>query len=203
MKKRFLNYCLNTIKNNNSNISEEKLDELRYGLEGFYLTITKAIFIFIISFILGIFKEMLIMLVIYNILRLTGFGLHASKSWQCWVSSTIIFIFFPFLAKYITIPYIAKIILGIIGIILIYLYSPADTIKRPIVSKKRRDILKFITTINCIILVSISLFIKDNIISNLFIFGIYIEIVLINPLTYKLFNLSYNNYINYVLNSNV
>ena len=43
----------------------------------------------------------------------------------------------------------------------------------------------------------------SNTISNLIIFGIYIEIFLIIPFTYKLFNLSYDNYKKYGLNSNV
>lgn len=200
MKEKFLKYCLNNIKNNNPTINEVKLEELRYGLEGIYLTITKTIIIFGLTLILGIFKEMLLMLIFFNILRTTGFGLHASKSWICLLSSGIIFIFLPFLSKIITIPFILKILLGILSIVLIYLYSPSDTIKRPIISIKRRNIYKFITTINCILLVFIAIYIPDNTISNLLMFGIYIEIILILPLTYKCFNLSYNNYLNYLPN---
>jgi len=196
MKKKFLNLCLNIINNNNPNISEEKLDEIRYGLEGIYLTITKTIFIFLLAYILGIFKEMILMLLFFNILRTTGFGLHATKSWICWISSTIMFIIFPFIATNIYIPLDVKAILGIISIILIFMYAPADTKKRPLINKKKRNVWKFISTINCIILVFCSLFIEKNI-SNLIIFAIYTEILLINPLSYKIFNLSYNNYKKY------
>lgn len=196
MKKRFLNICLNIIKNNNSNISDEKLDEIRYGLEGIYLTITKTIFIFFTAYVLGILKEMILMLLFFNILRTTGFGLHATKSWMCWVSSTLIFIIFPFIAKNIYISVNIKAILGIISIILIFMYAPADTKKHPLVNKKKRDIWKFFSTINCILLVFYSLFINNNI-SNLIIFAIYTEILLINPLSYKIFNLDYDNYKKY------
>ena len=203
MKKKFLNGCLKIIKSNNQDISNEKLDEIRYGLEGIYLTITKTIFIFILTYLLGIFKEMILMLLIFNILRTTGFGLHAKKSWQCWVSSTLTFIICPFISKNIILPINLKILLGIIAIILIYLYAPADTKKHPLINEKKRLIWKYITVINCIILISISILIKDNTISNLIIFGIYSEICMIIPFTYKIFNLSYNNYKNYDLNSNV
>lgn len=198
MKEKFLTYCLNKIKKGDPTINEVKLEELRYGLEGIYLTITKSIVIFGLAIILGIFKEMLLLLIFFNILRTTGFGLHATKSWICLLSSAIIFIFLPFLSKILVVPFVLKIILGIIAIILVYMYSPSDTIKRPIINQKRRNRYKFITTINCILLVFCLVYIPNGVISNLLLFGIYNEIILIIPLTYKIFNLSYNNYLNYL-----
>lgn len=197
MKKVFLNYCLNIIKKNNNNITDEKLDEIRYGLEGIYLTFTKMIVIFLICWILGIFREMLLLLIFFNLLRMPGFGLHAKKSWQCWVSSILMFIFFPFLSKYLIIPISIKTILGLVSIIIFFVYAPADTEKHPLVNKKKRLIWKFLATCECIIFVFLSIFIKDSIISNLIIFGIYTEVLLIIPITYKIFKLPYNNYKRY------
>lgn len=200
MKKRFLNYCLNIIKKQRPDIDEVKLDEIRYGLEALYLTITKAIIIFVLAIILGIFRETLLLLLFFNILRTTGFGLHATKSWICLLSSCLIFIGLPFLSKLIILSSYYKSIAGIIAIILIFNYAPADTKKRPIINKNLRNKYKFLTTINCIILSYISIIINDSIISNLIIFGIYTEVIFINPFTYKLFNLSYDNYLSYNLN---
>ena len=197
MKQKFLSYCLNTIRENRSDINEIKLDEIRYGLEAIYITVTKTIVIFSLALIFNIFREMLLLLIFFNILRTTGFGLHASKGWICLLSSSLIFIILPFFSKLFTIPIYIKSLLGVIAIILIYVYTPADTIKRPIISKKRREIYNFVTTISCILLTFISIIVKDNTISNLIIFGIYIEVVLVLPLTYKYFKLSYNNYLNY------
>ena len=197
MKQKFLSYCLNIIKENKTDINEIKLDEIRYGLEAIYITITKTIVIFSLALIFNIFREMILLLIFFNILRTTGFGLHASKGWICLLSSSLIFIILPFFSKLITIPIYIKSLLGISAIILIYIYTPADTIKRPIINKKRREIYNFITTINCILLSFISIVVKDNTISNLIIFGIYIEVLLVLPLTYKYFKLSYNNYLNY------
>ncbi len=197
MKQKFLSYCLNIIKENKTDINEIKLDEIRYGLEAIYITITKTIVIFSLALIFNIFREMILLLIFFNILRTTGFGLHASKGWICLLSSSLIFIILPFFSKLITIPIYIKSLLGISAIVLIYIYTPADTIKRPIINKKRREIYNFITTINCILLSFISIVVKDNTISNLIIFGIYIEVLLVLPLTYKYFKLSYNNYLNY------
>ena len=203
MKKVFLNACINAIKDNNSSIDNEKLDEIRYGLEGLYLTITKATVIFTITLLFGTFKEMLIMLFVFNVLRKTGFGIHAKKSWQCWISSLSIFVILPYIAKIVTIPLVIKKILSIISIILMLLYAPADTVKRPLINKRKRLIWKTLSVINCSILVIILLLTKNNTMSNLLLFGIYTEVIFINPLTYKIFKLPYNNYLNYDLNRNV
>lgn len=203
MKKVFLNTCLKIISQNDPSINEVKLDEIRYGLEGIYLTLTKTIVIFAITYLLGIFKEMLIMLIVFNILRTTGFGIHAKKSWQCWLSSLTIFVLFPFLSKMITMPIGIRATLGITAVIIMLLYAPADTVKHPLINKKKRLIWKWITVVNCMILVAISLSIKDSTICNLMLFGIYSEVAVINPITYKIFKLPYNNYLNYGLNSNV
>jgi len=198
MKQNILNHCLGFISSNRPDIDEIKLDEIRYGLEAIYMTITKTVVIFTISIILDIFIEMFLLLLFFNILRTTGFGLHATKSWICLLSSTLIFIFLPFISKIIYIPIFIKSILGVIAIILIFIYAPADTIKRPIINKNRRAIYKSLTTISCIILTLTSIIIKDNTISNLIIFGVYTEVILILPITYKIFGLSYNNYLNYI-----
>lgn len=198
MKQMVLNYCLGTIKSNRTDIDEIKLDEIRYGLEAIYMMITKTIVIFTLAFILNIFKEMFLLLLFFNILRTTGFGLHASKSWICLLSSGLTFIFLPFISKLISFPILIKSILGIVAIILVFIYAPADTTKKPIINKNRRLIYKSLTTISCIILTLLSIIIKDNTISNLIIFGVYTEVVLILPVTYKIFGLSYNNYLKYV-----
>lgn len=200
MKKRFLNFSLNLIKEQYPDTDDIKLDEYRYVLEGFYLTISKLIIIIPLAIILGVFKEMIILLIFFNIIRSTAFGLHATKSWICLVSSSLIFIGIPMIAKALTIPYILKIILGLLGIILIYKYAPADTAKAPIIKEQKRNKYKFISTIKCIILTILYLLIQNELYSNIIIFSIWVEIILILPITYKIFHLSYNNYKEYILN---
>ena len=197
MKNKFLNYAINTIHINNPSYNDTKLAEIRYGLEGIYLSITKLIIIFLLAILLNILKEMIFMLIIFNILRTTGFGLHATKSWICLVSSSVIFLGGPLLAKIIIINNLLKTILSITAVILIYKYAPADTKKRPLIKEKKRNIYKFITTIKCIILNIFIIFIKNNIITNIIILGIYAEVIVILPKTYKLFNMPYDNYKNY------
>ena len=199
MKKKFLSSCLSLIKKYNPDYDDIKMDEIRYGLEGIYLSVTKLIIISIIALWLNIFKEMILLLLFFNILRSTGFGLHATKSWICLLSSTMVFIILPYVSKIMVIPTSIKIILILLAIILVFKYAPADTKKRPLINAEKRKKCKYKTVINTIILSILSLYIKDNTISNLIILGIYIEVILILPITYKIFKLSYNNYIAYQL----
>ena len=199
MKNIFINKSLALIKKYYPNYDDIKIAEIKYGLEGMYLTITKLVIIFSIALMLNIYKEMLLLLIFFNIMRTTGFGLHATKSWICLLSSTLIFIGLPFVSKIIIISLPIKIILGALAIILVYKYAPADTKKRPLINPKTRRKLKIKTIFRTTILMIFAIIIKNNIISNLVIFGIYTEIILIIPISYKIFNLSYNNYLTYKL----
>lgn len=197
MKEVFINNSMNLIHKYYPDYSEERLAELKYGLLGLYLMITKSIIIFGISFYLGIFKELLIFTVIYNILRAPSFGIHASKSWICLVSSATIFILSTYLSVNIVIPINIKIIFGIIGIILIYKNSPADTAKKPIVSPKRRRIYKLISTIIAIIFAIASIVVDNNFLSNSFILSLILQNIMVAPTTYKIFGEPYDNYKSY------
>lgn len=193
MKQKIINHWMNIIKKN-KNYDDVKLAEIEYGLTGLYLTFSKLIIISLIALFLGILKEMVIFMVIYNILRLPSFGIHATKSWICLISSSIIFIGLPVICTYIKLNIIIKISLGVFGCILMIKNSPADTKKRPIVNPKRRLTYKIISTIVAICFVVLSIIIKNNFISNCLIFGLILQNILISPITYKVFNQPYNNY---------
>ena len=175
-----------------------KISEIKYGIESLYLTITKTIIIFIISFILNITKELMLLFVFYSLIRLTGFGVHAKKSWHCWVTSLITFVLIPLLIKYVTLNKEFIIISYTLFTLLLLEYAPADTEKRPLINKKRRIIYKVLTILLVISYLIYSLIQKDNItIINTLYFSILLETLLVLPCTYKLFGVKYNNYKNY------
>ena len=179
----------------------DKLDEIRYGLEATYLSITKLVVILGISLLLGIFKESVILLVLFNFLRLTGFGLHATKSWMCWVSSSITFLLVPFFCKSLVLPNYLLVAISVVCMINFILYAPADTVKRPLIHKKRRLFYKICTILISSIYIALIFITKDTFLQNSLASAMLIEGALINPYIYKLFNLPYNNYKNYVINA--
>ena len=198
MKEKFLNSSINFIKKNKKKkYTKEEIEIILYGLESLYLVITKAVIIFLIALLLGIEKEVILVLIFYNILRSQVFGIHASKSSYCLISSITLFIGGAILTKFITIPYYISLTLSIICNILIIIYAPADTHKRPLINKKKRKLFKYKSIIISILyLLTIILFNKYKFVDYLII-GMINATIMILPITYKIFKLPYNNYKNY------
>lgn len=201
MKEKFLNYSINEILKKKE-LSEEEIEEYRYNLEGFYLTISKLLIMIPLSIIFNVFFEMILFIIIFNFIREPAHGLHASKSYICLITSSITFIGIPYISKIIELNLYTRIIISVIGFILIIVFAPADTEKAPIIRKEKRLKLKIISIVNTFILIIFTFIIKNNIITNLILSSIIIESILINPLTYKLFHVKYKNYIDYLKNMN-
>lgn len=196
MKNYIINNTMDYILKYN-HYNNVKQEELKYGLVAIYLLITKLIIILIISTLLGILKEVVIFTILYIPIRAVSFGLHATKSWICLISSTIIFVGLPLASKYLSMPIYIKLMIGIISILLMFKNSPADTYKRPIVNKKRRLFFKYSSVLTAIIYTNIAIFINNNFIANCLLFSLLIQCFLTSPLIYKLFKLPYNNYKNF------
>lgn len=201
MKKRFLNTIRNSIKNQYPHYSNDKLEEIMYGVEGIYLTITKTIIIFLFAFLLGIAKELFFLLLSFNFIRLFAFGMHADKSWICLIFSSSLFIGGAFICKYINLNNTMIYILYVIALAIIIIYSPADTVKRPLIKKNKRLRFKLLSIFVTIIYFIMSMVTTNNMIINYLIIGLLIECILILPITYKLFNMPYRNYKKYGLNT--
>ena len=197
MKDLIIGKQLNVIKKYND-FNDEKLSIIKYGLESIYILITKTIIILLVSYLLGLLKQTVIFLVCYNFIRIPSFGLHATKSWICLVSSLLIFIILPFICMIIAIPTYLKVIIGLIGLAFIIKNAPADTYKRPIISKKRRLFFKICSSIVAITMIIFALFIEDQFLANSLLFSIILQCFMISPTVYKFFKLPYNNYKRYI-----
>ena len=144
------NLVVNSIMNNITkyyNYDDTKLDEIKYGIESLYLTISKTIIILIGCIILKIVKPLLLLFIFYGIIRLTGFGVHAKKSWHCWVTSLLMFIGIPILISIISVNNNIIFITYLICMILMLKYAPADTEKRPLINKNKRTLYKVLTLV--------------------------------------------------------
>ena len=192
MKEKFLNGCISFVKNNNIEIQEE---ELRYGLEGIYLTFGKLLIIFPLAFLLGILKEFTLSLIFFNIIRYPAFGLHANKSSTCLISSIVLLVGIPLLFTKVTISLSMKIIICIICFICFLLYAPADTEKRPLTNKKKRLFRKIAACILAIVYSILIIVFNNNNISTYLLSGLIIETIIILPITYKLYGMPYRNYL--------
>lgn len=195
MKKLFMNSSINFI-NKYYDYSDNDIKKLNYGLEGIYLTISKTIIIFLVALLLDILKEVIIVLVLFNLIRYTGFGFHAEKSYQCLICSLINFVLLPLFFLNIQIPINVSILLAGVCIINFFFFAPADTVKRPLPNKRKRIIRKILTVTTGIIYTLLMYILNDSYFTSLLLTSLIIEVIVINPLTYKFFKQPYNNYKN-------
>ena len=197
MKKKFLSFSMNSIKKKYPDYSKEKIEEIEYGLEALYITFTKTIVITLISLLLGVIKEVFLILIFYNILRTTAFGMHAKTSLQCYIISTLLFVGFAVLCKFFDINYFLKMFISIICFIHIIIFAPADTYKRPLINKKKRKIYKIASIMISFIYVVLIIIFHNYMMTTYMMFGLVDATLMIHPLTYRMFQLPYNNYKTY------
>ena len=75
--------------------------------------------------------------------------------------------------------------------IMVHLYAPADTESVPILSKKERKQKKILSYIFLSVAIIIACIIPNNEISNILIFGYFVQSITITRLAYKLTNNKY------------
>jgi accessory gene regulator B len=180
-----------------SHLLKKELEKIYYGLEGLYRTIPKLIIILLLSFLIGSFKEIILLILLFNVLRHFAFGVHAPSSYICFIISIIIFIGASIIIPLLVINKLIRLLIGLGGVIIFIMFAPADTRKRPLINIKKRRHFKLLSVSLAIIYTLLALIIKDNLITNTFLFALIIESILILPLTYKLFNEPYRNYSNF------
>ena len=151
----------------------------------------KILALFILGFLLQIgWYSILIYLILAPYRSFTG-GFHLKTHWGCMLSSIVLYIVPILVAKYITIPqsyfiYTITGIVGILSVIFIFKYVPADTENIPILSKKERKIKRIKSYISLAILLTIILVVPNKIISYMLLYGIFLQNLTLTPIAYKL-----------------
>ena len=193
MKERFVNSSISFISKYQE-CDDLKIKRLKYGLEGIYSLVVKAVVILIIASITKTLSKTALLMLFYAGIRTFSYGMHAKSNLSCWISSIIIYNGIPLFISKIQLPnYINYIILGV-ALISMILWAPADTPKKPLIRKKERLKCKILSIIVVLIYIIIYLFSNSTLINQTIIFALIIQILLINPISYKLTNTRFNNY---------
>lgn len=187
------------IKLNNENKTDKELKIIRYGLEILYLNIVKFVVLFTIAHLMGILRYTLVAAFAFTIGRIFSFGIHAKTSLGCYLTTGTVYILIPYFSLNFSLNFITRIILSILIMIGLWYYAPADTEKRPILGEKKRFKFKIKAIILIGFLVFISYFIP-RIDGDIIILSLVGQIIMILPITYKIFSRGYNNYENYESN---
>lgn len=185
----------NKIRNKIPEIDDERAEIINYGLQLLLGEVPKFFIMAFIAYILGVFKLSLITFLILLPYRVVSGGFHLKTHIGCIISTCTFYCGVAFLSKSIILDDIVKyfliIAVGVFGIIMIKLYAPADTENVPILShneRRKKQILSYFFFIGGLL---ISIFIKNNIVSNIIIFGYLVQTCMITRFAYTITNNKY------------
>jgi accessory gene regulator B len=183
-------------------VDDERAEVIKYGLELIIGELPKMFLLFVIAWLLGIFKYALISFAIILPYKLVSGGVHLKTHIGCILGTSLFYCGNVFISKYINIPDIKnQIIFSAIiltfAIIMISLYAPADTENVPILRKKERAKKKIISYIIVTAMIIISFLVKDRVISNMFRVGVLLQSIMISKLTYNIFKVKFG-YLEYI-----
>ena len=183
-------FLTNRIRKEMPEIDDERVEVINYGLQNIIGEIPKIFLLFIIAFFLNMLKEVVFMFLVLTPYRGASGGFHLKTHLGCIIATTIFYCGTVFLSQNIILEEVTKyILIGIIwifGMIMIKLYAPADTENVPILSKKDRRKKQIIAYISFTIALVGTIFIQNNTISNILLFGNFVQTLTITKLAYKL-----------------
>lgn len=193
---KFCDWITEKIKQSMPEIDEEKEMIINFGVKLIFGELPKILILFLIGFLVGLGLETIILFFLIVPYRASTGGFHLKTHLGCMISTTVLYIAPILLAKYLEIPhnyilYITTVMLGIMSIILIAKYAPADTENMPILSKKERKVKRIKAYISLAVLLTVIVFIPNNLISSMLIYGIVLQNLTVTPIAYKLSKCKY------------
>ena len=183
-------FLTNKIRKEMPEVDDERAEVINYGLQNIIGEIPKIFLLFIIAFLLNMLKEVVFMFLVLIPYRGASGGFHLKTHLGCILGTAIFYCGTVFLSQNIILEEVTKyILIGIIwifGMIMIKLYAPADTENVPILSRKERRKKQIIAYISFTIALVGTIFIQNNTISNILLFGNFVQTLTITKFAYKL-----------------
>ena len=171
-------------------VDDERAEIINYGIHLIIGEFPKIFLVLIISYLLGILKYTILMVIMLLPYRACSGGFHLKTHIGCIISTTLYYCGVPKISNYFVFYNHTKLIfilsVLIFGMIMITRYAPADTENIPILRKKERKQKKILSYILFIVGLLIAIIINNNQISNILIFGNLAQSIMITPLAYKL-----------------
>ena len=190
---KFCDWVVEKIKQKMPEMDEEKEMVITFGVRILFGEMPKILLLILIGFLLNVGWYILLMFLLIAPYRSFTGGFHLKTHLGCMVTTTILYLFPILIAEYLPITqnyilYLLAFIVGIMSIVFIYKYAPADTENIPILSKKERKIKRIKAYIFLPILLAIIVFSPDKIISYMLLYGIFLQNLTIMPIAYKITN---------------
>ena len=171
MVDKICTFLTNRIRKEMPEIDDERAEVINYGIQIIIGEIPKVFIMLTVGFVLGIFKETLLAFLFLIPYRGASGGFHAKTHIGCIILTCAIYCGTAVISQYVILTEMIKyVVIGIVwifGMFMIKLYAPADTENVPIG-------------------LILALVIKDDLISNILLFGNLVQTLTITKLAYKL-----------------
>lgn len=196
MIEKICNKLTSRIRKKMPEVDDERAEIINYGLQLVIGEIPKTFIIIAIAYLLGVLKLTVLALLFIMPYKTFSGGVHLKTHIGCIIATSILYVGTALLSKYIIfnpmyIKYIAIALIWSFSMIMIKLYAPADTENVPILRKKDRDLKRKLSYVTMTITLAIALIVKNQVISNLLIFGTIMQTISITRFIYKITNNKY------------
>lgn len=188
---KIMNYISSHVK------TKEDFDKAYYGVQIIIINISKLIILFTVAMLFNTIKNSFLILIFFSLIRMYAFGIHLDSSLHCNIFNLIVFVGGGFLVSHVVLTNKLILVISLISLIIMLIYAPADTQKRPIIKKKLRKLLKIKSFLMVLILSCVSLYLNNHILKNIIIYSIIVQCICILPIVYKLLGKEYRNYEKY------
>ena len=190
MLDKICTFLTNKIRKEMPEVDDERAEVINYGLQNIIGEFPKIILVFIIAYILGIFKWTLFTFIILFVYKGASGGIHLKTHLGCILFTTAFYCLIPFVSQYFeltgVVKYITTLFIWIFGMIMIKLYAPADTESVPILQNKVRKKKRIVSYISFSVGLLIALLINNSMISNIIILSHFIQTLTITKIAYRL-----------------
>ena len=192
----------NRIRKEMPEIDDERAEIINYGLQLVIGEIPKIFLIFIISYLLGVFKLTLLSFLFMMPYRMVSGGTHLHSHIGCIIATSVFYIGNAVISQHLVwnsdlIKYITVFLIWAFSMVMIKRYAPADTQDVPILRKKERKVKQILSFIIMTVTLILGLVIKNNTISNLLIIGTLLQTITITKFMYNLTKNKYG-YLEYI-----
>ena len=159
---------------------------LTYGFSLILMAIATYSTVILSALLLGVFREILIAIGTFILMRTAIGGVHAKHRAVCLITYSTVLYLSIYLSGILRLDLYATAALYLFNIIILILYAPGDTVEQPMV--KNRMLRKISGLFLVTILFALSIFVRDmRIETNIILFVSTLTSILLHPFTYRIY----------------
>jgi accessory gene regulator B len=145
--KRLVHSLTEFINENNPNLTELQLKKISFGLECLLSELSKLLIYLIIFWIFSLTEYYLIAVIFFAITRSTAGGYHEDTYIRCLITTFLLLIAIITLSIKTNFYPEMRIGLVLFSMIIALIFAPVDHPNKPIISKRRRTRMKYISVV--------------------------------------------------------